>query len=62
MDEEKCTKKNPYDEAYTKAMKEFTEKYGFFGEKLETEEEKEKEKIRRASGTFHERDSGVCGD
>lgn len=44
MDEEKCTKKNPYDEAYTKAMKEFTEKYGFFGEKLETEEEKEKRK------------------
>ena len=44
LDEEKCTKKNPYDEAYTKAMKEFTEKYGFFGEKLETEEEKEKRK------------------
>lgn len=43
-------------------MNEFTEKYGFFGEKLETEEEKEKEKIRRAPGTFHERDSGVCGD
>ena len=44
LDEEKCTKKNPYDEAYTKAMKEFTEKYGFFGKKLETEEEKEKRK------------------
>ncbi len=40
----KMYKKNPYDEAYTKAMKEFTEKYGFFGEKRETEEEKEKEK------------------
>ena len=39
LDEEKCTKKNPYDEAYTKAMNEFTDKYGFFGEKLETEEE-----------------------
>ena len=44
LDEEKCTKKNPYDEAYTKAMNEFTDKYGFFGEKLETEEEKEKRK------------------
>ena len=44
---------NPYDEAYTKAMKEFTEKYGFFGEKLETEEEKKKmKKFRRAPGTF----------
>ena len=44
--------------SYTKAMKEFTEKYGFFGEKLETEEEKEKKKkIRRASGAFHERGS-----
>lgn len=37
-------------------MKEFTEKYGFFGEKLETEEEKEKEKPRTL-GSFHERDS-----
>ena len=44
LDEEECTIKNPYDGAYTKAMKEFTEKYGFFGEKLETEEEKEKRK------------------
>ena len=42
--EDTCTKKNPYEEEHDKASDEFTKKYGFFGEKLKTEEEKEEEK------------------
>lgn len=42
--EDTCTKKNPFEEEYSRATKEFTEKYGFFGEKLKTEEEREEEK------------------
>lgn len=40
MDEETCTKTNPYDEEMDKARNEFHEKYGFFGEGLKSEEEK----------------------
>lgn len=43
-DEEKCTRKNPYEDEYTKALDEFTERYGLLGIKLMTEEEKEKAK------------------
>ena len=39
-DEETCSRQNPYQEQYDKACEEFNEKYGFFGEKLLTEEEK----------------------
>ena len=35
-----CTKVNPYDEEYTRISKEFCEKYGEWGEKLLTDEEK----------------------
>ena len=42
--EDTCTKKNLYEEEHDKASDEFTKKYGFFGEKLKTEEEKEAEK------------------
>lgn len=38
--ENTCSKKNPYGEEYDKAHEEFVEKYGLFGEKLQTEEEK----------------------
>lgn len=41
-DEDTCTQKNQYDEEHTKAFSEFTDKYGLFGEALETEEEKAK--------------------
>ena len=39
--EDTCSKKNPYEEEYNKAREEFTRKYGDFGEKLLTEEDKE---------------------
>ena len=42
--EETCHRKNPYEEAYDQAREAFTRKYGMFGEKLKTEEEKEQEK------------------
>lgn len=44
LDEDTCSKKNPYEEAHTKAFSEFSKKYGFLGQGLETEEEKEKNK------------------
>lgn len=39
-DEETCQKKNPYDDEYWKAYDEFNEKYGRWGCKLQTEDEK----------------------
>ena len=44
LDEETCSEKNKYEKEYSKASDEFYKKYGFFGEGLETEEEKEKAK------------------
>ena len=41
-DENTCTRANPYEEAYNKAQKEFSEKYGMFGEKLLTDEERKR--------------------
>ena len=43
-DEETCTRENPYEEHYLRALKEFEDKYGSFGEKLMTEEERADEK------------------
>ncbi len=42
--EDTCTRKNPYDEEYNRASEGFTNKYGCFGERLKTEEEKAEEK------------------
>lgn len=44
--EETCRRKNPYQDAYDQAMETFTRKYGMFGEKLKTIEEKELEKSK----------------
>ena len=41
--EDTCTKKNPYEEEYDREFKEFTEKYGLFGDGLKTDEEKAEE-------------------
>ena len=35
-----CSQKNPFDEAHSKAMDEFTERFGLFGNKLQTEKER----------------------
>jgi hypothetical protein len=42
--EDTCTRKNKYEAEYRKASKEFDKKYGLFGEKLKTPEEKAEEK------------------
>ena len=41
--EESCTRKNKYEQQYLEAYKEYEEKYGRHGEKLKTQEEKERE-------------------
>ncbi len=46
-----CTRKNPYEDEYSKCWDEFNEKYGLFGEKLKTREallEEEKTGCSRA--------------
>lgn len=50
LDEETCSKKNPYEEAHMNALMEFSDKYGFLGQKLETEEEKEK--LKNSGGHY----------
>lgn len=42
IDEETCSKKNPYEEEYDKAFDEFYHKYGLFGSKFQTEKENQK--------------------
>ena len=44
MDEEKCSRKNPYDKQWENAHKKFREKYGLFGDGLKSEEELSEEK------------------
>ena len=48
-----CARQNPYEEEYAKAHEEFTEKYGFLGEKLQTEEELEENRKRGCGRTMH---------
>ncbi len=51
--EETCSKKNIYEEEYSRAYAEFSEKYGCLGEKLQTAGELE-ENIKRGGGcTIH---------
>lgn len=45
MNEETCTKKNVYEEEYDQIMREFEEKYGRFGELLETKKNKHGRRI-----------------
>lgn len=50
--EETCRRKNPYEEEHDQAQQEFDEKYGIFGEKLKTEEEKAEER-KKHSGRIY---------
>lgn len=50
--EETCRRKNPYQDAHAHAMEDFTRKYGMFGEKLKTQEEKEQEKKKGFSRMY----------
>ena len=47
-----CRRKNPYQDAHAHAMEDFTRKYGMFGEKLKTQEEKEQEKKKGFSRMY----------
>ena len=51
--ESTCDRKNPYEEEYHKAHEEFEKKYGFWGEKLQTEVELEENRKRGGGGTIH---------
>lgn len=48
-----CSQKNPFDEAHSKAMDEFKERFGLFGNKLQTEKELEENRKRGGGGTIH---------
>lgn len=52
MDEDLCSKTNPYEEEHLKVFCEFCEKYGYCGEGLMTEEEKA-EQERSGNTTMH---------
>lgn len=59
-DESSCQKKNPYEDEHMKMLEEFAQKYGHFGEMLETAEEKEERmKTGGAYSTFSLRDSRI---
>lgn len=46
MNENKCSMKNPYDKEWNRIERIFEKKYGFLGEKLQTEEDKKSDGIR----------------
>ena len=50
--EETCLRQNPYQAKYDLAQEEFAEKYGVFGEKLNTEEEIKREKETHTSRLY----------
>ena len=52
-EEDTCSQKNPFDEAHSKAMDEFTKRFGLFGNKLQTEKELEENRKRGGGGTIH---------
>lgn len=51
-DEGSCQKKNPMEEEYNKIIEEFDQKYGLFGEKLQTEKE-QAESTKTGNSTMH---------
>lgn len=51
-DEYSCQRKNPYEDEHARICEEFDRKYGDFGEKLETPEEKEM-RARTGARTMH---------
>lgn len=51
-DEYSCQRKNPYEDAYMRMYEEFDREYGWFGEKLETPEEKA-ERMRTGAYVIH---------
>ena len=51
-DESSCQKKNPYEDGHMKMLEEFAQKYGHFGEMLETAEEKE-ERTKTGAHVVH---------
>lgn len=50
--ESTCSRENPLEEEYTRALHEFTERYGLFGEKLAAEEE-QAENRKKGSKRIH---------
>ena len=52
-DEDTCSKKNSYEEEHSRAFSEFTDQYGIFGEKLQTEEQLEENRRRGGGATVH---------
>lgn len=48
-----CTKKNRYEDEYDKAHKKFEDKYGFLGQKLQTESELKENRKRGGGRTVH---------
>lgn len=53
LDEDTCTRKNPYEAEYDRASEEFSANYGLLGEKLQTEAELQANRKRGGGGTVH---------
>ncbi len=56
-DEDTCSRKNPFEDEYWKANKEFEEKNGSFGENLMTEEERKEKESGRGTGVYFPSDA-----
>jgi hypothetical protein len=52
MDEETCTFENRYEEEYMATLDDFITKYGFAGDKLKSDEEKEEERKRGSARMY----------
>ena len=61
MSEENCSMKNPFDKDYNRVWRTFEKKYGSFGEKLLTEEEKKERQEKGGTRLYSPDDDPVYG-
>ena len=62
MNDDTCSMKNPYEKEYHRISRLFTKKYGFFGEKLYTDEDKKAVEEKGQYRMYFPKDDPVHGE
>ena len=62
MNEETCSMKNPFDKDLHRIYRAFEKKYGFWGEKLQTEEDKKETKEKGITRMYTPTDDPIHGE
>lgn len=62
MNEEMCSMKNPFERDFHRVHRIFEKRYGFWGEKLQTDEEKKQEEEGKGTRMYFPEDDPVHGE